>query len=114
MAKKYITKEFKIDKNSKLIPIDKVNQLDHDALKHNYAIYVYYGPKHIYIGQTKHFFNRHEEHVNNDRGSFVNGDFKKVIVVFGQLVTKNSLDDIERKLIIYMHADRDHSRKVVI
>lgn len=114
MAKKYITKEFKIDKNSKIIPIDKVNQLDHDALKHNYAIYVYYGPKHIYIGQTKHFFNRHEEHVNNDRGSFINGDFKKVIVVFGRLVTKNSLDDIERKLIIYMHADREHKRKVVI
>lgn len=114
MVRKYITKEFKINKNSKLTPIDNLDPIEQKALEQNYAIYIYYGPKHIYIGQTKHFQIRHHEHVENDKGSFINGDFKKVIVVFGQLVTKNSLDDIERKLIIYMHADREHRRKTVI
>lgn len=116
MIKKYITKEFKIDpkNDSELIPSEKISQLDMEALKHNYAIYIYNGPQNIYVGQTKHFLSRHKEHVHNDKGSFINGDFKKVIVVFGQLVTKNSLDDIERKLIIYMHADRVHKRRVTI
>ena len=116
IMKKYITKEFKIDKdnNGELIPTEKLSQLDMDALKHNYAIYIYKGSKNIYVGQTKHFLNRHKEHVHNDKGSFINGDFNKVIVIFGQLVTKASLDDIERKLIIYMHADYSHRRQVVI
>lgn len=43
IMKKYITKEFKIDKdnNGELIPTEKLSQLDMDALKHNYAIYIY-------------------------------------------------------------------------
>lgn len=113
--KKYITKEFKIKQHDHgdIIPVSPLNEKDHQALKHNDVIYIYDGPKHVYVGQTKHFYKRSKQHAHKDQGSFIDGGFRKVIAVYGQLVTGDSLDDLERKLITYMHADKEKKRVLI-
>lgn len=113
--KKYITKEFKIRQHDsgELIPVTPLNSKDKTALHQNNVIYIYDGPKHVYVGQTKHFYKRSKQHAANDKGSFIDGGFKKVIAVYGQLVTGDSLDDIESKLITYMHADKENKHVLI-
>ncbi|QFR70688.1 GIY-YIG nuclease family protein [Companilactobacillus paralimentarius] len=70
--------------------------------------------KNVYVGQTKHFFSRHKQHVQESNHRYINGSYTKVIVVFGILINQLSLDDIEKKLITYITADYEDDRNMTV
>lgn len=73
MSNKFITKEFSIEKGTgRLSPI-RLRPRDKKALENNDAIYIYLGPKNVYVGQTKHFFSRHKQHVQESNHRYING-----------------------------------------
>ena len=74
MSNKFITKEFSIErKTGNLSPIlgEHLRLRDKRALEKNNAIYIYLGPKNVYVGQTKHFFSRHKQHVQESNHRYI-------------------------------------------
>lgn len=117
MSNKFITKEFSIERGTgNLSPIlgEHLRLRDKQALEKNNAIYIYLGPKNVYVGQTKHFFSRHKQHVQESNHRYINGSYTKVIVAFGILINQLSLDDIEKKLITYITADYEDDRNMTV
>lgn len=114
---KFITKEFSIESGTGLLTSINGKDLsfrDHQKLTQGDVIYIYHGPKNIYIGQTKHFFQRHQQHTEESSGRYVDGSYTRVITAFGSLITQASLDDIEKQLITYVTADFEHSRNMTV
>lgn len=74
-------------------------------LKYGRVIYIYYGQKSFYVGQTDRFLKRHKEHMAEVKTDY--RQFKKVVVLFGQYVDGNSQDDLEALLITYLTADQE-------
>lgn len=76
-----------------------------EVLAHGHVIYIYYGQRSFYVGQTDKFLERHGQHmaeVNTDYRQF-----EKVVVLFGQYVDGNSQNDLEALLITYLTADQE-------
>ncbi len=116
MSKLYRFIEFDIDTGTgKLTEKSQITQRDNDILTLGNAVYIYKGPKDIYIGQTKNFYKRHMQHVGESKKArpnkkYIDGSYKTVIVAFSaKLITQESLDDIECKLITYLTADKDNT-----
>lgn len=110
MAKKYILKEFKIDRLSKTpqpVKNERIGIKDQQRLERGDSIYIYFGNTHSYVGQTKHFLERYKEHFTA-QSKFALRNYNCVVMSFGQLITRNSLDDIESQLIAYIAADGKH------
>lgn len=110
MAKKYIFKEFKIDYLSKKpqpVQGEKIGLKDKQRLTSGDSIYIYFGKKHSYVGQTKQFLKRYAEHFQ-PQSKFNIENYRCVVMSFGQLITQLSLDDIESQLITYIAADGKH------
>ncbi|WP_223389743.1 DNA/RNA helicase domain-containing protein [Liquorilactobacillus hordei] len=108
--KKYISLEFKLTKGDyHPKSLSKLSLMEQRKINEGNIIYIYLGKNNVYIGQTKHFLIRNKQHFDEDDGNnrFKNGEYERVIVAFGSLVTQGSLDDIERKLITYITADRE-------
>ncbi|MEJ6400324.1 DNA/RNA helicase domain-containing protein [Nicoliella lavandulae] len=115
MANGFITKEFKIKKgNGELIPShDRITSRDELKLTRGDVIYVYHGDRNIYVGQTKHFKDRHAEHLKEPNRRYLNGKYLEVMIDFGKLINQQSLDDIEKQLITYITSDYDGSRMMI-
>ena len=110
MAKKSVLKEFKVDRLSKTpqpIKGERISMKDQQRLEQGDSIYIYFGNTHSYVGQTKHFLERYKEHFM-PQSKFRLQNYKCVVMSFGQLITRNSLDDIESQLIAYIAADGKH------
>lgn len=110
LVKKYILKEFQINQLSKEpqpIKGERIGLKDHQRLVKGDSIYIYFGRTHSYVGQTKHFLERYKQHFLN-QSKFRLRNYKCVVMSFGQLITRNSLDDIENQLISYIAADGKH------
>ncbi len=110
LVKKYILKEFQINRLSKEpqpIKGERIGLKDHQHLVKGDSIYIYFGRTHSYVGQTKHFLERYKQHFLN-QSKFRLRNYKCVVMSFGQLITRNSLDDIENQLISYIAADGKH------
>lgn len=109
--KKYICIEFKIEQHSgRLIPENKLSFRDEEKLKSGGIIYIYKGPKDMYVGQTKEFYKRHLAHCKEECGKYINGTYDRVIVAFNDtLINKASLDDIEKQFITYITADNENT-----
>ena len=75
-------------------------------LKYGRVIYIYYGQKSFYVGQTDRFLKRHKEHMAEVKTDY--RQFKKVVVLFGQYVDGNSQNDLEALLITYLTADQEN------
>ena len=103
-------------RNKKLVGIDNLSNDQKKALKYNNCIYIYQGTtsKRIYVGQTKHFTERHQQHYdgNNDKEKFNAAHFNRVIVLFSiYLDNGTALDDVESQLITFFNADRKGATK---
>lgn len=103
--------------NTELIDFDILSNDKQKALKYNNCIYIYHGSKSgkVYVGQTKHFTERHKQHYNGTEEKFNTAKFDQVIVLFSvYLDSGTALDDVESQLITYFNADRkDASRQYV-
>ncbi|MCH3922818.1 DNA/RNA helicase domain-containing protein [Limosilactobacillus sp.] len=111
MAKKYILKEFKIDRLSKEprpIKGERIGIKDRQRLEKGDSIYIYFGRSHSYVGQTKQFLTRYKQHYDL-QSKFDIHNYNCVVMSFGQLINRNSLDDIENQLISYIAADGKHN-----
>ena len=96
-------------RNKGLVGIDLLSNDQQQALKYNNCIYIYQGTtsKKIYIGQTKHFVERHKQHYDGTEEKFNTAHFNKVIVLFSvYLDNGTALDDVESQFITYFNADR--------
>lgn len=109
---KYTHIVLKVD-NLRLTDLDSRSKLEREALLHSNAIYIYHGSKshNVYIGQTKHFIERHKEHSKEEK--FINADFDKVLVIFSRhFNNRSSLDDVEKQMITYFVTDYSDKPKV--
>lgn len=107
----------RLDINGKdLIGLDKLRDVERNALSTKNAIYIYRGTKtqKVYIGQTVHFTERHKQHYDGTEEKFNTGGFNKVIIVFSQYFNGSALDDVESQLITYFKADNSKSRKASV
>ena len=81
------------------------SQRQRDVLDAQRVIYIYYGRKSFYVGQTDQFLTRHTQHMKETRTNY--RQFDHVIVLFGQYVDGNSQNDLERLLITYLITDNE-------
>lgn len=96
-------------RNKGLLGIDLLSNDQQNALKYNNCIYIYRGTtsKKVYIGQTKHFIERHKQHYDGTEEKFNTARFNQVIVLFSvYLDNGTALDDVESQFITYFNADR--------
>ncbi len=80
-------------------------------LENGYVTYIYYNStlKTIYIGETKQFLKRHDQHMNEEH--FRNGMFNKCLIIYNQsLFTKTHAEDLENLLINHIIADSINSK----
>lgn len=75
------------------------------VLNEGAVIYIYYGEKSFYVGQTFQFLTRHSQHLTDTKEQYMEFDY--VIVLFGWLVDANAQNDLESKLITYLAADNE-------
>jgi Uncharacterized conserved protein len=99
--------------NGTLLDLDKLREVEMKALTSNYAIYIYKGTKSqkVYIGQTRHFIDRHKQHYAGVEEKFNNADFDQVMVIFSIYFNGSALDDVESQLITYFTADNSKATK---
>ncbi len=111
MSKKYVFKEFKINRISERpepLKDEKIGLKDQKRLEKGDTIYIYFGKSHSYVGQTKQFLKRYRQHYMA-QSKFDLHNYKCVVMSFGQLINQLSLDDIENQLITYIAADGKHN-----
>lgn len=117
MSKKFEIKEFNIELNSgkiKETEDTKLSNRDKEKLTKGDVIYIYRGKRNLYIGQTKHFYERHKEHIREENRRYVDGTYTNVILAFGMLINQQSLDDIEKNLINYVTASYSGQSRVIV
>ncbi|MGN0103264.1 DNA/RNA helicase domain-containing protein [Bifidobacterium thermacidophilum] len=102
---KYNVVQLQVDQSGNL-DLGSTSRTEKDALANNNAIYVYHGStsNKVYIGQTKHFIKRNNEHYRQEE-KFKEASFDEVIVIFSQYFNRSALDDVEKQLITYFNAD---------
>ncbi|PNZ25312.1 hypothetical protein CD122_10125 [Staphylococcus rostri] len=107
--------ELEIDEKH-ILNIDSLNRNQRNALDDKNVIYIYKSDttKQVYIGQTKHFNDRHKQHYNGAEEKFNNANFNKVMILISRYFNLSALDDVESQLITYFLADRKSSRKKYI
>ncbi|MCM3217755.1 DUF2075 domain-containing protein [Niallia taxi] len=114
MNKKYNTKIIDLNTDGTL-NTTRLSRLEEETLLQNRdIIYVYIGDKHCYIGQTKQLLKRHKQHSGSNEPNFIMSKFKKLVILYGQLVDKN-LDYLEKRLItLFITDNTKHKRKIEI
>ena len=70
------------------------------------VVYLYYGKRSFYVGQTDCFLTRHKQHLQEVKTDY--RQFERVLVLFGQYVDGNSQNDLEHLLISYLIADQEN------
>lgn len=90
-------------KNGEIENFSKLRNRDQEYLESGLAIYIYRGTKskQVYIGQTKHFKTRNDQHYGENKKHFNTADFDQVIVLFSSYLNGTALDDVESQLITY-------------
>lgn len=98
--------------NGQLLNINSLREGEKDKLKSGDVVYIYRNSdtKRVYVGQTKHFITRNEQHYNGTEQRFELADFDQVLVIYSQYFNRSALDDVEAQLIIYFHADSSNNR----
>lgn len=101
-------------RNGELVDFNDKSLAEQNALRNSNAIYVYRGTrsKKVYIGQTKHFLDRHKQHYDGTEEKFNTADFSQVVVVFSVYFNRSALDDVESQMITYFVADNSNARSV--
>lgn len=116
---KYTSVLLNID-NGKLTNLNEKSLDTQKALCSTYCIYIYYSEltSKIYVGQTKNFINRNNEHYTNNKQNindyrkFQKSKFNKVIILFSKYIDGGApSDDLEAQLITLLKADRSLKKK---
>ncbi|MFW8665032.1 DUF2075 domain-containing protein [Enterococcus entomosocium] len=99
-----------------LVGFDKLRKVQQGKLEKGDIIYIYRSTKSnkVYIGQSKHFKTRHEQHYNGSEEKFNEANFKQVIVLFSALFNGSALNDVENQLITYFLTDSSKSRRNMV
>lgn len=100
----------------KLVGLETLRDMERKALFSQNVIYIYKGTKSqkVYIGQSVHFIERHNQHYSNKEEKFDENGFDRVIVVVSRYFNRSALDDVESQLITYFTADNSKSRKALV
>lgn len=87
-----------------------------NILESGYVVYIYKSTKSnkIYIGQTKHFLTRNNQHYSGKEEKFTIARFDQAIIVFSSYFHGSALDDVENQLITYFMADSPNISKQTI
>lgn len=112
MITHYEVVEFDIVNKKSLSPRMTLGSDQSKSLSTGNAIYVYRSKetKQIYIGQTIHFYTRHNEHYGRNEEKFIEAKFNEVIVMFYEKSNGSSMDDIENQLITFFRADNPKNK----
>ena len=99
-----------------LVGFNQLRKVQQEKLKKGDIIYIYRSTKSnkVYIGQSKHFKTRHEQHYNGAEEKFNEANFDQVIVLFSALFNGSALNDVENQLITYFFADNSKSRRNLV
>lgn len=113
---KYGTIELKVLRNGQLDGLERLRQPEKNTLENRDVIYIYRGDKSkkVYIGQTKHFTQRHKQHYSGTEDKFNDADFDGVIVLYSVLFNGSALDDVESQLITYFSADNPKTKNQTV
>lgn len=84
---------------------DHCSEEQREILTFGCVIYIYYGRRSFYVGQTDQFLTRHSKHMAEAKTDY--RQFEKVVILFGQYVNGNSQNDLEALLITYLTADQE-------
>lgn len=85
---------------------DHCSEEQREILTFGCVIYIYYGRRSFYVGQTDRFLTRHDEHMAEVETDY--RQFEKAAILFGQYVDGNSQNDLEALLITYLTADQEN------
>lgn len=101
-----------VKKSGDLDGLEKLSQTQLNGLYNGDVIYIYRGSKSkkVYIGQTKHFFTRNQEHYVGTEEKFNVANFDNVVILFSEYFNGSALDDVENQLITYFVSDNSNSR----
>jgi DUF2075 family protein len=79
-------------------------------LTSGYVTYIYYNldKKTVYIGQTKQFWERHNQHIHENDFHFQDGDFNQCLIIYNaNAFTESHTKDLEFMIINHMVAEID-------
>ncbi|MEB6069982.1 MULTISPECIES: DUF2075 domain-containing protein [Enterococcus] len=101
--------------NGELENVQNLRKSEQNILMNRNVVYIYKETtsQHIYIGQTKQFRIRNNQHFNS-KVEFQQSSFDKVIILFSYYFNGSALDDVESQLITYFLADNPNTRKQMI
>ncbi|MBT2736218.1 DNA/RNA helicase domain-containing protein [Bacillus sp. ISL-7] len=103
--------EFPLEINQTIVhqkSIRDLSNIERRVLEDVFVTYIYYNLelKNIYIGETKDFCTRHDQHMREEH--FLEGKFDQCIVVYNaSKFTESHAKDLEFMLINHMFAERD-------
>lgn len=103
--------EFPLEINQTVVyqkSIQDLSNIERRVLKDVFVTYIYYnlGLKTIYVGETKDFCTRHDQHMRENH--FLKGSFNQCIVIYNaSKFTESHVKDLEFMLINHMFAERD-------
>ncbi|MGG4559108.1 DNA/RNA helicase domain-containing protein [Bacillus toyonensis] len=103
--------EFPLEINQTVVhqkSIRDLSNIERKVLEDVFVTYIYYNLelKNIYIGETKDFCTRHDQHMREDH--FLEGKFDQCIVIYNaSKFTESHVKDLEFMLINHMFAERD-------
>ena len=107
MEKKYQVLTLEIEKSGNL-NLDKLSEMEKTkVLENRDIIYVYFGKKDLYIGQTINLLQRHQQHKLEIEFKMKN--YTNLVLLYGTLIDKH-LDYIEKSLINLFIADNDKGK----
>lgn len=112
---KYSSVTLKV-KQGELQGFDNLRRPEQNILRTGNVVYVYKGTlsKKVYIGQTRHFTERHMQHYSGKEEKFNTADFDQVIILISSYLNGSALDDVESQLITYFMADNPKSKKQLV
>lgn len=105
-----------VKKAGDLEGLEKLSQTQLNGLRYGNAIYIYRGSKSkkVYIGQTKHFLTRNQEHFDGTEEKFNIAKFDSVVILFSEYFNGSALDDVENQLITYFVSDNSKSHRQTV
>ncbi|MEY8742389.1 DNA/RNA helicase domain-containing protein [Bacillales bacterium AN1005] len=107
----YSILQFPLEINQTIIhqkSIRELSNIERKVLGDVFVTYIYYNLKlkSVYIGESKNFCTRHDQHMKE--AHFLDGKFDQCIVIFnGSKFTESHVKDLEYMLINHMFAEKD-------
>ncbi|WJE49902.1 DUF2075 domain-containing protein [Peribacillus frigoritolerans] len=103
--------EFPLEINQTIVhqkSIQDLSNIERKVLENVFVTYIYYNLelKNIYVGETKDFCTRHDQHMRE--AHFFEGKFNQCIVIYNaSKFTESHVKDLEFMFINHMFAERD-------